>query len=147
MQYCSGKHVVRAFLGFLRAAEITIPSVRAYDKGEHLNVFDILVDSVTNPTTMKLKTKSSKMDPFQLLCCWPYLVEREGMPSTSEDGRLLTRDRFVARVRQALTAAREDCNLYSSRNVAVTYAYKGHINNVFVTKTKLLKSNRRNDYH
>ena len=43
------------FFGFLRAGEITVPSERAYDKGEHLNVSDILVDSVTNPTTMKVK--------------------------------------------------------------------------------------------
>ena len=48
------------FFGFLLAGEVTVPSERAYDGGEHLNISDISVDSVTSPTAMKVKTKASK---------------------------------------------------------------------------------------
>ena len=46
--------------GFLGAGEITVPSDTAYDRGEHLNVYDVSVDSISNPTTMKVKIKASK---------------------------------------------------------------------------------------
>ena len=115
------------FFGFLRAGEVTVPSERAYDGGEHLNISDISVDSVTSPTAMKVKKKASKTDPFRQgvdlfigktgnkLCpvaaMLAYLAKRgqkEGILFHFEDGRLLTRDRFVERVRQALTEARID---------------------------------------
>lgn len=53
------------FFGFLRAGEITVPSEKAYDSGEHLNIADIAVDRVANPTTLKMKIKASKTDPFR----------------------------------------------------------------------------------
>ena len=136
------------FFGFLRAGEITVPSEKAYDSGEHLNVSDISVDSITNPTIMKVKIKASKTDPFRQgvelfigktgnsLCpvaaMLAYLAIRgrkEGMLFHFEDDRLLTRDRFVERVRQALTAARIDCKPYSGHSfrigAATTAAKRG----------------------
>ena len=113
-----------------------------------MNISDISVDSVASPTAMKIKIKASKTDPFQQgvdlfigktgnkLCpvaaMLAYLAKRgqkEGMLFHFEDGRLLTRDRFVERVRQALTAARIDCKPYSGHSfrigVATTAAKRG----------------------
>ena len=51
--------------GFLWAGEITVPSDGIYDSGEHLNVSDISVDKISNPTTTKVRIKASKTDPFR----------------------------------------------------------------------------------
>ena len=136
------------FFGFLHAGEITVPSEKAYDSGEHLNLSDVAVDSESNPTTIKVKIKASKTDPFRQgvdlylgktesqLCpvsaMLAFLAKRgrkEGLLFHFEDGKLLTRDRFVEKVRQALTAANIDCKPYSGHSfrigAATTAAKKG----------------------
>jgi hypothetical protein len=126
------------FFGFLRAGEITVPSDGAYDRGAHLNVSDVSVDSTSKPTTIKVKIKASKTDPFRQgvdlfigttdneLCpvtaMMAYLAkrgQREGMLFHFEDGRLLTRDCFVAQIRQALTAAKINCKPYSGHSFRI----------------------------
>ena len=116
------------YFGFLRAEEITVPSEAAYDPGEHLNFTDVAVDSISNPKLLKVKIKVSKTDPFRQgvdlfigktgnkLCpvaaMLSYLAKRgseEGMLFYYEDRKLLTRDQFVASVRDALTIVGADC--------------------------------------
>ena len=53
------------YFGFLRTGEITVPSEAAYDAGEHLSFADVMVDSVSNPTLLKVRIKASKTDLFR----------------------------------------------------------------------------------
>ena len=126
------------YFGFLRAGEITVPSEKAYDAGAHLNFDDVAVDNVSNPTMLKVTIKSSKTDPFRQgidifigktsneLCpvaaVLAYLARRgskQGLLFQFEDGRLLTRERFVAQVRAALTRAGIDCQPYSGHSFRI----------------------------
>ena len=126
------------YFGFLRSGEITVPSESAYDSGEHLNFSDIAVDSVANPSMLKVRIKASKTDPFRQgvdifigktdnkLCpvaaMLSYLAKRgnnEGMLFHYEDKKLLSRDRFVASVREALTTAGVDYKSYSGHSFRI----------------------------
>ena len=123
------------YFGFLRAGEITVPSESAYDPGEHLNFSDIAVDSISNPSMLKVKIKASKTDPFRqgvdifirktdnklclIAAILAYLAKRgnhKGMLFHYEDKKLLSRDRFVISVRYALTIAGVDCKSYSGNS-------------------------------
>ena len=42
-----------------------MPSESAYDKDTHLNMEDVSVDSVANPTVVKVQIKASKTDQFR----------------------------------------------------------------------------------
>ena len=53
------------YFGFLRAAEFTVPSLANFSPLIHLGVKDISVDSVSDPSTMCVKIKASKTDPFR----------------------------------------------------------------------------------
>ena len=126
------------YFGFLRAGEITVPAESAYDPGEHLNFSDVAVDSISNPSMLKVKIKASKTDPFRQgvdifigktdnkLCpvaaMLAYLAKRgnhKGMLFHYEDKKLLSRDRFVASVREALAAAGVDCKSYSGHSFRI----------------------------
>jgi len=52
------------YFGFLRAAEFTVPSLANFSPLIHLGVKDISVDSASDPSTMCVKIKASKTDPF-----------------------------------------------------------------------------------
>ena len=112
------------FFGFLRAGELTVPSNNGYDPAVHLNVGDLALDNATQPSLIRVKVKQSKTDPFRKgvdlylgrtgtdLCpvatLLDYLRARGTTPGllfTFEDGRLLTRQRFVDLVREALQKA------------------------------------------
>ena len=112
------------FFGFLRAGELTVPADKAYDPGEHLNFADISIDNPQSPTVMRVRIKASKTDPFRRgvdifmgrthtkLCpieaMLAYLAVRgskEGFLFTYKDGRLLSKERFVSGVREALRKA------------------------------------------
>lgn len=126
------------YFGFLRAGEITVPSEAAYDKGAHLNFADVAVDDVSNPRMIKVTIKASKTDPFRQgvdifigrtfneLCpvaaVLSYLARRgnnQGPLFRFEDGRLLTRDRFVTQVRLALSAAGINCRAYAGHSFRI----------------------------
>ena len=126
------------YFGFLRSGEITVPSESAYDPGEHLNYSDVAVDSISNPSLLKVTIKASETDPFQQgvdifigktdnkLCpvtaMLSYLAKRgstEGMLFHFENKKLLTRERFVASVREALTAAGVDSKSYSGHSFRI----------------------------
>ena len=113
--------VTLCFFGFLRSGEVTVPSDAAFDPATHLTFNDISIDDSTNPTLLKLHLKASKSDPFRKgvdivvgrtnnkLCpvaaVLAYLATRGNGPGflfKFQDGRLLTKSRFVDAVREAL---------------------------------------------
>ena len=53
------------YFGFLRSSEITVPSDSTYDKAVHLNMEDLAVDNVANPSVIKVTIKASKTDQFR----------------------------------------------------------------------------------
>ena len=111
---------------------------QAYDEGEHLNLSDVSVDSISDPKTFRVKIKASKTDPFHQgvdifigrtdneLCpvaaMLAFLAKRgqqEGMLFRFKDGKLLTQERFVSRVRSVLTTAGIDCKPYSGHSFRI----------------------------
>ena len=108
--------------GFLRSGKIVFPTDTSFDLQSHLAFADIAVDSRSAPSAIQVRIKASKTSPFRqgvtlhigtvegALCpvaaVLTYMIARGGNPGllfTWEDGRFLTRDRFVADVRSALT--------------------------------------------
>ncbi len=126
------------FFGFLRSGEITIPSDTAYDEGAHLNFNDVAVDGLENPKMLRLRIKA---DPFRVgvdifvgrtgtpLCPVEALLIYMGPLFRFRDGRPLTRTRFVAKVKGALTTAGVDQAGYSGHSfrigAATTAAHQG----------------------
>ena len=111
--------VTLCFFGFLRSGEATVPSDGAFDSKAHMTYEDV---SIGNPQTIKIRLKASKTDPFRKgvdivigrtknkLCpktaMLAYLVMRGPKPGflfQFNDGRLLTKSRFVDAVRQVLS--------------------------------------------
>ena len=107
-----------AFFGFLRAVELTVPGDDAFDAATHLTREDLAVDIPGSPTVFRVTLKASKTDPFRRgvalyigkgspdLCPVKALVsyllvqgERVGPLFIFEDGRFLSRQRFVREVR------------------------------------------------
>ena len=95
-------------------------------------------DSISDPKLLRVNIKASKNDPFRQgvvifigrtgnkLCpvsaVLSYLAKRgsdKGMLFRYEDRRLLTRDRFVASVREALSAAGIDCKSYAGHSFRI----------------------------
>ena len=126
------------YFGFLRSGEITIPAESAYDGSVHLNMNDVSVDDVANPTVAKVTIKASKTDQFRkgvdiyvgrtrnTLCpveaLLAYIARRgtaEGPLFKFEDGRFLTKDRFVKGVRDALSQAGVDASQYSGHSFRI----------------------------
>ena len=112
------------FFGFLRSGEIVSPSEKTFDPLTHLCFSDVRVDSHSSPSYLQITIKASKTDPFRQgvtlfigvsggsLCpvsaVLNYMVARGSSPGplfTWDDGRYLTRESFVARVRSALSTA------------------------------------------
>ena len=145
-----------AFFGFLRAGELTVPSDTAYDPKVHLNVSDIAADNPASPTVIRVSIKQSKTDPFRRgvhlfigktgtdLCpvnaMLRYLVVRgtQGGPLFRfQDGRLLTRPRFVEEVWKALQQAGIDQSKYCGHSfrigAATTAAARGMEDSVIKT--------------
>ena len=126
------------FFGFLRAGEIVVPSDQGFDGAIHLAYGDVRADNVVTPQYLEVRIKASKTDPFRKgvvvylgkapgpLCpvaaTLHYMVGRGTMGGAFfrfTDGRLLTRDRFVAAVRTALTAAGLDCSQYAGHSFRI----------------------------
>ena len=53
------------FFGFLRSGEVTVPSLKLYDPESHLSVGDVALDSLSDPSVVRVNIKVSKMDPFR----------------------------------------------------------------------------------
>lgn len=136
------------FFGFLRSGEVCVPSDKAYDQGAHLSFRDVVVDNPAHPQSLQVKIKASKTDPFrqgvaiyvgrtnQSLCpvaaLLAYMVMRGNSPGPLfrfQNGRHLTRPRFVKEIRVALALAGIDPAPYSGHSfrigAATTAAQKG----------------------
>ncbi len=57
-----------AFFGFMRSGELTVPSTRSFNPEVHLTWQDVAVDSMTNPTVIKVQLKASKTDQLRQGC-------------------------------------------------------------------------------
>ena len=138
-----------AYFGFMRIGELTVSSDDAYDSASHLSWGDSAVDDPACPSCMEVRVKASKTDPFQQgislligrvasdLCpvsaMLAYLVVRgnqTGPPLFKfQDGRPLTRQRFVMAVKEALDAAGVEAGQYSGHSfrigAATTAAARG----------------------
>ena len=136
------------YFGFLRCGEMTVRSNQSYDKAVHLSVADIAVDDATSPSVLQVRIKESKTDPFRKGVCLflgrtgsalcpvaavvDYLCQRGMSPGplfVFEDGRFLTRQRFVDAVIEALERAGVDQTKYCGHSfrigAATTAAARG----------------------
>ena len=126
------------FFGFPRLGEVVAPSDAAYDATTHLSYGDVRVDSDRAPQYLTVRLKCSETDPFRKgvtvylgrsrvdLCpvgaVLSYMVQRGEAPGpffTFEDGKALTRERFVAALRRALMTAGLDCSAYAGHSFRI----------------------------
>ena len=127
-----------AFFGFLRAGEITVPSLKEYDPDGHLSAGDVALDSQTDPTVVRVHIKESKTDPFRK-GVYVYLgrTENELCPVAAisaflvvrgtetgpffrfASGAPLSRELFVRRVREALEPWGIDEKKYSGHSFRI----------------------------
>jgi hypothetical protein len=136
------------FFGFFRAGELTVPSEGCYEPSHHLNFQDVAVDDPADPSIMRIHIKYSKTDQLgrgadvylgrthQDLCpvasLLAYLAVRgdgEGPLFKFANGQYLTKERFTARIREALTAVGRCSANYAGHSfrigAATTAAEKG----------------------
>ena len=114
-----------AFFGFLRAGELTVPGDDTFDAATHLTREDLAVDIPGSPTVFRVTLKASNLQERCRLVHWkgcpgPVSSESPGeLPAGArresiifEDGRFLSRQRFVGEVRGALGKAGIDSSKY-----------------------------------
>lgn len=126
------------YFGLLRLGEVTVPSDTGCDKDVHLSMADISVDSIKNPSVVRARIKASKTDQFlkgvdifvgqtenvlcQVRALMSYMARRgcaQGPFFRFEDHRLLTKDHFIAKVRDALSSAGIDAKPYSGHSFRI----------------------------
>ena len=56
------------YFGFLCASEFTVPNLSTFSVSLHLSVQDMAVDSSSAPSSMRVRIKGSKTDPFRKGC-------------------------------------------------------------------------------
>ena len=112
------------FFGFLRSGELTVPEGTSYNQDTHMSLEDVAVDNKKDPQMLRVRLKTSKTDPFRRgidvyigrtenkLCpvtaVLAYLKSRgagKGPLFQLQNGRPLTRARFVIEVKKALDRA------------------------------------------
>lgn len=156
------------FFGFFRSGELTVPSVAGYDAASHLSNSDVSVDSLSDPQTLRIHLKASKTDPFRsgvdvfvgrtncavcpVSAVLAYLTKRGSSPGPLfqfSDGRPLTRARFVAEVKEALSLAGIDSSQYSGhsfRSGAATTAVRRGIGDATIQMLGRWKSDAYRAY-
>ena len=149
--------VCACFFGFMRSGEITVPSESAYDPGAHLTYSDVSIDDPGHPTLMKLRLKASKTDPFRkgvdivmgrtynelcpieaMLAFLAIRGNKQGFLFTFADGRLLTKDRFVTRVRAALEEAGLNKKSYAGHSFRIGAATTASLCGISEATIKML---------
>ena len=133
------------YFGFLRASEFTVPTLSSFSSYLHLSAQDIVVDSPSAPSSMRIRIKGSKTDPFRKGCfihiglgryplcavhaMMTYLAARGdalGPLFLFANGQPLTRTSLTDWLRQIMTSARIPGN-FSSRIGAATVAARSGI--------------------
>ena len=99
-----------------------MPSDSSFDPGAHITFEDVATDDIQHPMVLKIRLKASKTDPFRKgvdvvvgrtnnkLCpvsaMLSYLVVRGNQPGFLfhfQDGKLLTKNRFVEAIRSVIS--------------------------------------------
>lgn len=123
------------FFGF---GEMTLESESSFDPGANLCYSDIAIDDPAKPTILKVRIKASKTDPFRkgvdvylgrtdkdlcpLEAILPYLAirsDKQGFLFQFKDGRPLTKDRFVSKVRELLQQSGVDPKKYAGHSFRI----------------------------
>ena len=126
------------FFGFMRTGELVVPSDSGFDPSCHLAAGDVFVNNRSSPSYLVVNVKVSKTNPFRQgvqihlgrmsseLCpvaaILSYMVKRgtsDGPFFRFEDGRYLTRDRFVTVVCSALVAAGVNPSHYAGHSFRI----------------------------
>lgn len=126
------------YFGFLRAGEMTLESESSFDPGADLCYSDIAIDDPEKPSVLRVRIKASKTDPFRkgvdvylgrtnkdlcpLEAILPYLAirgDKQGFLFQFQDGRLLTKDRFVSKVRELLQQSGVDPKNYAGHSFRI----------------------------
>ena len=127
-----------AFFGFMRCAEFTTSSTSSYSSRGDLLAEGVAVDSHLEPSVIAIRIKRSKTDQFStgvtiylgrtnnelcpVVALLNYLAIRhtQGGPLfVLQDGRFLSKDLLVQRVRQALSAQGMDSSSYSGHSFRI----------------------------
>ena len=145
--------------------ESVYPSRKGFDEGAHLSMKDVQVDNLANPQTMQVEIKASKMDPFRQgvlvyvgrtnkpLCpvsaLLAYMVMRGkglGPLFIFQDGKPLSRPRFVTKIKRALSAAGIDPKPYSGHSFRIGAATMAAKQGVEDSTIKMLRRWKRSTY-
>ena len=123
------------FFEFLQSGEVVIPADSAFDPTAHLAYGDVREDSTTAPRYLEVRLKSSKTDPFRagatvflgrtyqdfcpVSAVLGYMVQRGPGPGVFfryEEGKPLTRDRLVGKMREGLSQAGIEASIYAGHS-------------------------------
>ena len=136
------------YFSFLRTLEFTVPNLSSFSSSLHLSAQDIAVDSPSVPSSMHIRIKGSKTDPFRKGCfihiglgkyplcavhaMMTYLAARGDAPGPLflfVNGKPLTRSSLTDWLRQIMTSARVPGNFssHSFRIGAATVAARSGI--------------------
>ncbi len=139
-----------SFFGFLRTAEFTVPPGKdAFDPQSHLSLTDVAVDCRNNPSTVRIRVKKSKTDPFRqgvdiylgrshsdicpVTSMAHYLTQRGAAPGPlflHADSQPLTRSSLVTAMKEALAKAGLDPTLYNGHSFRIGAATTAASNGV-----------------
>ena len=127
-----------AFFGFFRMGELTSPTVTSKGPVDCVYVGDVAVDDHSNPWLVRIHLRKSKTDQLgrgvdiylgrtdEDLCpvaaLLAYLAVRGMEPGPLfklSDGRFLTKQLFITRVRSALSALGYDCSSYAGHSFRI----------------------------
>ena len=125
------------FFGFLRSGEVTVPSWKAYDAQCHLSTGDVMLVG-SPPRAIEVAIKASKTDPFRKgvkvflgrtdnhLCpvaaVAAYMAVRgntSGPFFMLKNGRPLSRETLVRKLREALGSTGVDVSCYSGHSFRI----------------------------
>jgi len=134
-----------------------MPSESAYDPGANFCYSDVSINDPEHPTLMKLRLKASKTDPFHKgvdfvmgrtynkLCpieaTLAFLVVRgskQGFLFTFHNGRLLTKDGFIAWVKAALNDAGLEKKIYAGHSFRIKAATTASLCGISEATIKIL---------
>lgn len=134
------------FFGFMRAGEVTVPSMQQYDSDSHLSVGDVMLDNLAAPSVVCVRIKASKTDPFRkgvlvhlgrtdndlcpvgAVCAYlaargsAYLAARGSTPGPFfkfSSGLPLSRELLVSKMRAALAPSGVDTSAYSGHSFRI----------------------------
>ena len=157
-----------AFFGFLRCGEFTIPSDSDFDTQAHLTIDDIAIDNHITPSTIRVRIKQSKTDPFResvylflgktdkVICpikgILPYLAIRGSTPGpffVMENKKPLTRQRFyssLAGILEQTGLSHKNYNIHGFRIGAATTARQAGIPDAQIQMLGRWQSNTYKQY-